>query len=335
MQTKLEQLANDIANIISDYEVNIDKCIPNDYSHVLKWVEQFPDDGTLCGKYIINLREFILEQTLCLLQKSYFSKSDYLEFIDDLLVDLDSETIDIIKASSFLNIQKNGCSQSHFLEELSKAFYDKYKITLNININSSDNYYYIDDFSFTGDRIYNDLEGWIRFHAPDECYITIITICSHTYGNYNLNKSLKKLANETGKSIKFEITSLLNYYKNDLSNRDKSDVFWLKHGNRYNRSGFIDGSIIFDNSENRDIFEEIIFEAGKHIISLCQNPSSVMKPLGYSRISSHMGFGGTIFSYKNCPNTTPLAFWWGDPNADSSSPLSQWYPLFIRRIYNE
>lgn len=32
-----------------------------------------------------------------------------------------------------------------------------------------------------------------------------------------------------------------------------------------------------------------------------------MKPLGYKTYRG-LGFGGTIFTYRNCPNNTPLVF---------------------------
>ena len=53
------------------------------------------------------------------------------------------------------------------------------------------------------------------------------------------------------------------------------------------------------------------------------------KPLGISSFPG-FGFGALLFSYRNCPNNTPLAFWWGDWNGNST-----WYPLFQRKTYQK
>lgn len=315
----LEELAIDLACLISDYKNNAN----NDKDHVLRWINQFPEE----------YKKFVLEQTISLMKKSYFSKENYDEIFDKLLSDNESkESLDVIKMSSFLNIQKNGSSQSDIIYILENKFEKKYGVKLKINDFNSEKFFYFDDFSFTGDRAYLDLSDWIINYAPKKCYLHIIFIASHNYGNYCLNKNLMNLIKYSGKNIVLDIRSFI-FYKNNLFDRNSSDVFWLKYDNRYNRLSFETGSFIFDNSENRDKFEYIMYEAGKYIISLCENPSSSVKPLGYSRISNHTGFGGTIFSYRNCPNTAPLAFWWGDPNANQNSPLSQWYPLFFRKTY--
>ena len=317
----LEGLAIDLACLISDYKNNAN----NDKEHVLTWINQFPEE----------YKKFVLEQTILLMKKSYFSKENYNEIFDKLLSENESkESLDVIKTSSFLNIQKNGSSQSDIIHMLDNKFEKKYGVKLKINDFNSENFFYFDDFSFTGDRAYSDLYDWIINHAPQRCHLRIIFIASHKYGNYCLNRNLRMLILNSGKNIVLDIISCI-VYKNDILNINSSDVFWLKYDNKYSRTSFETGSFIFEDSENRDKFEYIMYEAGKYIVSLCENPSLSVKPLGYSRISSHTGFGGTIFSYRNCPNTAPLAFWWGNPDANQDSPLSKWYPLFFRKTYYE
>ncbi|WP_423841980.1 phosphoribosyltransferase-like protein [Aeromonas veronii] len=75
-----------------------------------------------------------------------------------------------------------------------------------------------------------------------------------------------------------------------------------------------------------------MLKAGSKIIGYCQNPSRVMKPLGFSVFDGY-GFGSVVFTYNNCPNNNPLAFWWGNPEANLYSPLRRWYPLMRRRTY--
>ncbi len=319
MQKNLENLAYELATLISDYEMNN----RNDSEHVLKWVNQFRDHD----------RIFILEQTIHLMQESYYSFEIYKSIIEQVFFsDITKDILKSIGDDSFLDIQTNGCSQNNLINLIGSVFKDRYGINIRINDYNCNEFYYIDDFSFTGDRAINDLRGWIINHAPHKAVLYICFIGSHKYGNYVLHRELNSIIKNSRKNIKFEIY-FWKQYKNDKMNMNCSDVFWVKDRNNINRSGFEKGSFIFSNSKDRDRFEDILYEAGEYIISLCDNPSRVMRPMGYSRISGSAGFGGTIFSYRNCPNTVPLAFWWGDPNANQNSPLSQWYPLFFRKTY--
>ena len=88
----LEELAIDLACLISDYKNNAN----NDKEHVLRWINQFPEE----------YKKFVLEQTILLMKKSYFSKENYNDIFDKILSNNGSkESLDIIKTSSFLNIQ--------------------------------------------------------------------------------------------------------------------------------------------------------------------------------------------------------------------------------------
>ncbi|HBR3844916.1 TPA: hypothetical protein L9Z98_005774, partial [Klebsiella pneumoniae] len=140
-------------------------------------------------------------------------------------------------------------------------------------------------------------------------------------------------------------------YENKFIMRNQSDVFWPKEenvnipnnldpirfistapqGQAPGRTGFA-ASYVFENGNDRDRFEKILCEKGFYIISLCNNPAASMKPLGYKTYRG-LGFGGTIFTYRNCPNNTPLVFWWGNPNMEDWNPLSKWYPLMMRKTY--
>lgn len=319
MQKNLENLAYELATLIFDYEMNS----RNDSEHVLKWVNQFKDHD----------RVFILEQTIHLMKESYYSFERYNSIIEQFFFsDITEDILNSIEDDSFLDIQTKGSSQNNLLKLVGNVFKDRYGINIRINAPNCNEFHYIDDFSFTGDRAINDLREWIINHAPHEAVIYIYFIGSHKYGDYVLDRELNSIIRDSRKNITFEIYSWKEY-KNDKMNMNRSDVFWVKDRNNINRSGFEEGSFIFSNSNDRDRFENILYEAGEHIISLCDNPSRVMKPMGYSRILGSAGFGGTIFSYRNCPNTVPLAFWWGNPKADIKSPLSKWYPLFIRKTY--
>jgi hypothetical protein len=88
---------------------------------------------------------------------------------------------------------------------------------------------------------------------------------------------------------------------------------------------------IFSSETNRQILEEEFTLAGIKINNAMSDDLSkrkYWKPLGVSSFSG-LGFGALVFSYRNCPNNTPLAFWWGDWNEGNI-----WYPLFQRKTYS-
>ena len=88
---------------------------------------------------------------------------------------------------------------------------------------------------------------------------------------------------------------------------------------------------VFSSEEGRQLLERELLLAGMRIRLLSREPYPMMRPLGFSPFG--LGFGSTIVTYRNCPNNTPLALWWGDPLADAAHPFAHWYPLVQRRTY--
>lgn len=133
----LEELAIDLACLISDYKNNAN----NDKEHVLRWINQFPEE----------YKKFVLEQTILLMKKSYFSKENYNDIFDKILSNNGSkESLDIIKTSSFLNIQKNGSSQSDIIYMLENKFEKKYGLKLKVNDFNSENFFILMIFLLLG-----------------------------------------------------------------------------------------------------------------------------------------------------------------------------------------
>ena len=334
---EMEVLADSIAKTIEGYCNNI-FCATNDKDHVLRWVSQFDENDQL----------FVLQQTNILLSKQYFSKEKYKFIIDKLIRKTKTTTLQNL---SFLDIQQNGNSQRDMLTLLDQSSQEIHNVPLLINDYSTGKFVYFDDVVFTGDRICRDLEDWIINSAPMECKLLIASIFTHTYATYNIEKRLTKLIRDSGKKISLSFSFFGRQYENKFIMRNQSDVFWPREeninipcgidperfvstapeGQNPGRTGFVQ-SYVFRNESDRDRFEKILCEKGFYIISLCTDPSISMKPLGYKTYKG-LGFGGTIFTYRNSPNNTPLAFWWGNPEMEDWNPLSKWYPLMMRVTY--
>ncbi|MDF7630474.1 hypothetical protein PUG46_14480 [Erwiniaceae bacterium L1_55_4] len=334
---QMDALADSIAETIECYENN-DFCDDNDRTHVLRWVSQFDQDDRL----------FVLEQTDLLLKKQYFKKDTFDQLLDTAIKETTSKTL---RNTSFLDIQLDGKSQRDMLEILNLSCIKNHKFPININDYSKNGFIYQDDVVFTGDRVCRDLEEWIFNSAPNSCSLLIASMYTHSSAIFNIESKLKKIILASGKNIKLSSVIFGRTYENKFKMRNMSDVFWPKNENIFipahlesikfisaapegqlpGRTGFAK-SYVFRNESNRDRFERILCEKGFYIISLCNNPAASMKPLGYKTYKG-LGFGGTIFTYRNCPNNTPLVFWWGNPDMDGRNPLSKWYPLMMRKTY--
>ena len=73
----------------------------------------------------------------------------------------------------------------------------------------------------------------------------------------------------------------------------------------------------FATESGRQLLEEEFLRAGARIINSHNEVRPALKPLGFS--SFEPGFGSLVAFYRNCPNNTPLALWWG---------LGGWYPRY-------
>ena len=51
--------------------------------------------------------------------------------------------------------------------------------------------------------------------------------------------------------------------------------------------------------------------AGHRIRGFANDPNPRLKPLGFSPFEP--GFGSLFVTFRNCPNNSPLALWYGDP----------------------
>lgn len=331
-------VCKNIAEIIRDYRSG--EFGRYDSSHVEKWISQFDEDE----------QEIVLLETLKILKRNYITRENFSQFVDALI---DSDSVyksekDIYwKNVSLLNIQKNGNSQNELNNVLAEKINSLYQVD-NLIGKKSDEFIYLDDFIFSGNRLFTDMQDWIANYAPDECRVCIITIGWFVYGQWSTENKLKKIAKELNKNIKFVFVSFPEFrLENRLYRKDYSEVLWptnqitslAGYDDWFNAESFnpkyreknSTKNEIFS-STRREQYEQIMFKYGLKIMGFSSQNSSVVKPLGYSTFRG-FGFGAAVFSFRNCPNNNPLVFWWGDPEAASSHPFSKWYPLLQRKTY--
>ncbi|PTP99715.1 phosphoribosyltransferase-like protein [Vibrio sp. ZF 223] len=332
------QLCEAISQIILGYA---DNCYGNnDAAHVNRWVEQFDE----CE------RQLVLEETLHVLQNQYITRDKFTELVSTV-IDFDKihggNPRDFWQNASLLQIQLNGNSQSELNDIFSNILQDKYQVGSIIN-NRSLNYFYIDDFIFSGNRLYSDLSDWFERESPRDCKLNIVTLGYYTSGQYSTECRLKELFADRNIALEFyryEECTL----ENRLRYRNSSERFWPtenvlddttvqayveeKRPNFTYREVTVHENKVFS-SDRREQYEKIMLKYGIKIVGFPRTNSAVVKPLGYDTYRT-FGFGSAVFTFRNCPNNNPLAFWWGDPEAPEYHPFSKWYPLLQRTTYRD
>lgn len=332
-------------NEIGDKQVNLD-CLKK---HISKWVGQFDETD----------RDFVLDIVNKILSKYYVSKMTYKKWFDSHIYSKHNQSIlNSCNKHYFLKIQsKSNNSQLLIIEELNKGFlasvnkkFEVWSINDEQKANLKDAvFHYLDDISFSGDRIIQDIRKFANMYSFCNITVFIYVFIVHSYGCKHIKDELGRIEEATsGLTLKFSEKFPRRRINNSAvvaEHSKKSEVFLLEKNvvtipenpiyiPRYYREGF-EQSDIFKDSEERNRIEKIFTEKGFDIIKSCDNPKEQMKPLGYSWFNG-FGFGGVSFSYRNCANNTPLVFWWGNYEQNTGKKaLDYWYPLFKRCTYND
>lgn len=190
-----DQLLAEIAKTISTYrhgELPVATA-----EHVERWVNQFTP-----------VNQFILLQEMNhMLGKFFLTKDWFVCYLRQVLRNIgiagNSPAV-YWKNANILCIQMHGDSQKEFLDILRLCLLEEFNISLDECGSDGGDYIYLDDVIFSGNRIGNDLEAWIREEAPDVASIQVIVAACHTYGQFSLEKRLKQVITETGKNVRIQ-----------------------------------------------------------------------------------------------------------------------------------
>lgn len=320
-----------ISKVIEDYGKGVFGKLDSD--HVRRWLDQFDSH-----------HDVLAYETANILEKYYITEKNIKDFSEKIIIHIKKQMND-----DFTVIETQGQNKSQSLivgivksngipiNGIPNIFPDNNIFSDVKKINN--NIIYLDDFVFSGNTLKTDFKAWLSAN-PNIRNVTvhILTIGRYDYPANTTINYLNKIYGERGitfniKSVKrFCLSDNFQLNWNSLSDEVISNYICTNLGS-VRVPPRVRGGNIISNSNHREIYETEMTKAGIKIIKLCREPNAVMKPLGYGYLG--LGFGGTLFSYRNCPNTTPLAFWWGDPNPnnnDANHPFRKWYPL-MQRIY--
>lgn len=308
-----------------------------DAAHVCRWVSQFDEAD----------REMILAETYRVLSHYYFSEEKIFGYVDWVLSCLEKETS--LRDCIYLAVQEKGSSQKLLLNRVGDIYEMKgipYSETDCKHELSAGTYVYIDDGSFSGRRMTDDLMPVISKMSSDSRLFVFHMIVFQNGYVYCKEKLIEK-AQRSVISVCFKFGRMLLDRK-ELS-AERVDTVWpyaasqnipcikeyerklrqsgkqlyylyCSYGREY-RSG------LFSSAEAARRMAIAFLQKG---IEICNSsPNISFLPLGKSAVPG-FGFGAFCATDWNIPNNCPLALWWGDIEDPAGFP-GNWYPLLPRR----
>jgi len=333
----MEKLVSQLAGILKDYRS--DERLNPTPQIIEKWISQFTPQN----------QQVILKEMIHIFNKMYVSEQKIDKFLLRLITNkkLTNNNPKLFWSDvSLLNIQKDGQSQNIMVEKFKKLLWQDLEINIAINDYSKSHYIYLDDFLFSGMKLKTDLTTFMQ-DAPYNAKIDIIYIGYFASGKYYVKN--KWLKNNNSKNLDITIWRLIELENknncqnssdillptNDILNYDIVTEYLKKQTNYTIRDTdqrpnyYCGGNNIFSSEENRIIVEREFTLAGLKINSSIHDEKKKLywKPLGITSLKG-LGFGAMVLTYRNCPNNTPLALWWGDWDNNVV-----WTPLFQRKTY--
>jgi hypothetical protein len=298
-------------------------------AHVGRWVDQF--DPLIHGPLLTELD--------AVLKNTYVTRADVLKFLTKLCSNPDLAGVSpaaFWKQVNFLRVQGGGNSQREMLVLFGECLNAAFGINIDDCGSVGGPYVYLDDVLFSGNRVLNDLRNFAA-SAPRSLKLHVILIALHRSGEWYAKSNIEKAFQEAGKALKLEIWRAATF-ENRKDNQDvdvlrptqlppgramQDYVASMSNHAPLLRAGAYLGSRkggTFATAAGRELLEQEFLKAGLQIRSMCPNLKDNHRPLGYTPLKG-LGFGSTIVTFRNCPNSCPLALWVGDP----------WYPLFPRK----
>lgn len=337
MKSKRSQLLESVSERITDYR---ESEIPQRSPQVVeRWVNQFPEEH----------RTTILEEMEHILHTSYISRRKaevaLRRLPETVLLSHPDERgrREFWESTGILQIQQRGHSQRELLSILS----EENQISLQGDDPAASTawtrHLYVDDFMFSGGRVCEDIRCWIERDAPSECNLIVFTLAAYTGARIRLELEIQRGCKSAGKRINYHFCHLSEIRQSSKA-PERSNTLWptsvpdtpearvhmaelAKKGRAPTLRPDVDtGTLVFSSEGSRRLLEEQFLLAGISIKASSPNLPGHFGPLGAASPNpavEKFGFGATMLSYRNCPNTCPLCWWVEDKD---------WFPLFPRII---
>jgi len=157
---------------------------------------------------------------------------------------------------------------------------------------------YVDDISVHGTRVLNDLSPWIKAEAPERFELLLLFHVQLVDSRTWVVNEIENRARDLGKTANVqwwadEVFQVQDCYQSPFSTPNMRGKF-------------------FSNKFDSCILGTALFKAGEAILASSESlrANKYMRPLGNS-IKYRYGLGVPYVTWRNCPNSAPLALWAG------------------------
>lgn len=220
--------------------------------------------------------------------------------------------------ATFLEVAIGGGSQHAVLDLFDEAAAENEEEP--IRSRSGGLFVYTDDVSVQGWRILNDLTPWMEDEAPAEFELLILLQRRLVGREQYVTNTLRERARSAGKKLSRitwwcnEEFSSADCYSPAAIPQNDDVAAWVTKGNVQLpalRTGTGTGRFFSSDAGRRTIESEFLI-AGTRILARNRNlqQKKNMRPLGNTTWPwAPLGIGVPIVTWRNCPNSAPLALW--------------------------
>ncbi len=298
---------------------------------VEKWAARF-DEG---------VRQRVVKETAHVLENTLITETAAKKILETLITDPkmcgDGDIRDWWKSSNFLWLSRKGQSQGEMRVMIDKSLQNTYGLSITDCGSELQRYIYLDDVVCTGQQWGHAVEDyWLKSaQLTGDVHLHLIALAVHDHRLKHPIGHLKKVADARGISLKIYVWAGFRMESSDLwpifkpTGSDPSPpvrTLFEKLGQTKYRKEFRENLTdpncqVFSSEDARDLLEREFLTAGARIkYELHPDWHKNLLPLGYDTWAG-MGFGTPIVTWRNCPNSAPLALWASPP----------WDPLLPRR----
>jgi hypothetical protein len=312
--------------VIADYRLG--EIPAPDAQHVERWIAQFDE----------SVRQPILTELLHVLLRTYASKATVERFLKRALESptlAGSDLRAFRQNTKFLALQSPGSSQRDMLEIFDRILNEALGAAAADCGDRPQQYLYLDDVLFTGNRVKEDVIRWVEREAPPSAQLIVATIAMHVGGRNFAHGRIAEVAGAAEKTIdvKWLCPILIEDRKAEIDRSDllrpvsipaheptQQYVRAMTEPPALRRPGHVGGQGFFSSEAGRHVLEQELLKAGCRIAAMSPHLGPNRRPLG-NFVLETLGFGALFLTYRNCPQNAPLALWADGP----------WYPLLPRK----
>ncbi len=316
-----------LAQVLAGYEPLRGKDLQ---ATVVKWAARF-DEG---------VRQRVVAETAHVLENTLITETAAEQILKTLITDPvmcgDGDIRDWWKSSNFLWLSRKGQSQGEMQVMIDKSLQDTYGLSITDCGSELQRYIYVDDVVCTGQQWGHAVEDyWLESaQLTGEVVLHLIALAVHDHRLKHPIGHLKKVAEARGISLKIYVWAGFRMASSDLwpifKPRDSDpspqvltlfeELGQTKYRKEFRKLVTRADCRVFSSEVARDLLEREFLTAGARIrYEMHPDWHKNFWPLGYDTWVG-MGFGTPIVTWRNCPNSAPLALWAGAP----------WSPLLPR-----